>query len=137
MGGELFYLLFRLAVWIALEIAAGLEYLYKLLIAPIVIGITRPLREARARHRAQFWILQTGTVEWVKSEDVHTGFLAELSYSYRAQGIFNSGYKRIKFSRERDLDAFTSRHQPGSHLRIRYDQDHPDRSVVLGSEQIQ
>lgn len=133
---QILILVLQLLVHAVLKFVGGMEYLYKRLIAPPVTAVSRAVRENAARRRSLSWALSTGTVEWVNSEEVSTGWRAELSYSYRMSGEFNSGYKRVKFGREVDLDTFKERYRTGHALRIRCDPEHPERSVVLESEQV-
>jgi hypothetical protein len=86
------------------------------------------LLRARKR-RAESWPMVAGRVERAEVEGTDTGYFADISYSYQANGEYYSGFYQKTFRMRRFAEEFVDITR-GQQLFVRYHPEKPETSVV-------
>jgi hypothetical protein len=84
---------------------------------------------AARKRRAESWPMVPGRVERAVVEGTDTGYFADISYSYQANGEFFSGFYQKSFRMRRFAEEFADMTR-GQNLFVRYDPEKPKVSVI-------
>lgn len=103
--------------------------------SPFVAWAGYQIRERYKKSRAVAWQPTEGIVHSARAENMENIWLSTVSYSYKWEGEFFSGFYTKQFASEKAADAACAKFSKGSSLTVRVNVDDPQTSAVLDQDQ--
>ena len=90
---------------------------------------------ALKKRRAESWPMVAGRFEQGHLRGGDKGYIADLSYSYSANGAYFAGFYQRSFLMERQADEFVDGLK-GQQVFVRHHPEHPENSVVREQDNV-